>query len=375
MTRKALVTGGAGFIGSHIVDRLLAEGYEVLVYDSLAPQVHGPGRARPSYLDPRAQLVVADIRERDKLSDALAWADVVLHEASAVGVGQSMYDIHAYVEVNSLGTALLCELLARGQHRVQKVLVASSMSNYGEGRYRCPVHGPVAPPLRTLAQLQRREWELFCPSCGAVLAASPTDEEKPLQPTSVYATTKRDQEELILNVCRAYGIPAVALRYFNIYGPRQALSNPYTGVAAIFSSRILNDQPPLIFEDGLQSRDFTHVSDVARANLLALSSSAADGQVLNVGTGQQTSLLALYDLLADHLGKTSLRPNLVQQFREGDIRHCYADISKIQTLLGFTPEMPLSRGVADLVSWARNERPADNAAQALAELHARKLVI
>jgi dTDP-L-rhamnose 4-epimerase len=375
MASKALVTGGAGFIGSHIVDRLLAEGYEVLVYDSLIPQVHGPGQPRPAYLDPRALLVVADIRDREKLSEALSWADVVLHEASAVGVGQSMYDVFSYVEVNSLGTALLCELLARGNHRIKKVLVASSMSNYGEGRYRCAEHGPVAPRLRPLEQLKRREWELRCPLCSATLAPMPTDEEKPLQPTSVYATTKRDQEELVLNVCRAYGIPGVALRYFNVYGPRQALSNPYTGVAAIFSSRILNNQAPLIFEDGQQSRDFTHVLDVAQANWLALSSQAADGEVLNVGTGVQTSLVQLFSLLAECLQRPSLRPQLAQQFREGDIRHCYADISKIQRLLGYSPSMPLSRGVADLAAWAKQETPVDTSAHALAELQARKLVL
>jgi dTDP-L-rhamnose 4-epimerase len=372
--QRALVTGGAGFIGSHLVDGLLARGYEVVVYDNLTPQVHGATRERPAYLDPRAGLVVADIRDRAALSEALSSADVVLHEAAAVGVGQSMYDVVSYVDVNVMGTALLCELLARGRHRVKKVLVASSMSNYGEGRYVCAAHGPQAPRPRPKAQLEARDWEVRCPACQRPLAPAPTDEEKPLQPTSVYATTKRDQEELVLNVCRAYGIPAVAFRYFNIYGPRQALSNPYTGVAAIFSSRLLNDQPPLIFEDGRQSRDFTHVSDIVQANLLALGSDRADGEVLNVGTGRATPLLALFELLRDFLGKR-LEPEIKNQFREGDIRHCYADISRIRQRLGFEPGVPLEKGVEDLVGWAKGARAEDKRAEALAELASRKLIV
>lgn len=372
MAERALVTGGAGFIGSHIVDRLLNAGYEVLVYDALVDQVHG-GTGRPDYLAD-VELVQADIRDRDALGAALQRADVVFHEAAAVGVGQSMYDIESYVSVNTLGTALLCELLARGRNQVRKVLVASSMSNYGEGAYVCPEHGRRSPRPRPLAQLEDRRWELVCDECGHRLEPVPTDEDKPLRPTSVYATTKRDQEELVLNVCGAYDIPAVALRYFNIYGPRQALSNPYTGVAAIFSSRILNGHPPLVFEDGLQSRDFTHVHDVADANLLALERNDADGQVVNIGTGTQTTMLELIGLLSEHLGRDDLGPEILGSFREGDIRHCYADISRASTLLGFTPTVTLADGVPDLVSWTDGQSATDRADQALAELQERGLV-
>jgi dTDP-L-rhamnose 4-epimerase len=371
--RRALVTGGAGFIGSHLVDALLARGYDVIAYDNLTPQVHAG--QRPAYLDSRAELIVADVRDARALEAALNDVDVVLHQAAAVGVGQSMYDIVEYCDVNVRGTATLCQLLARTKHRVKKVLVASSMSNYGEGSYTCSEHGVQSPPPRAAAQLEARRWELACPKCGASMRAAPTREDKPLHPTSVYATTKRDQEELVLNVCRAYGIAAVALRYFNTYGPRQALSNPYTGVAAIFSSRVLNGQSPQLFEDGAQSRDFTHVSDVVQANMLAIESDRADGMVLNAGTGERTSLLELTELLIDHLGKRgTIEPELVHRFREGDIRHCYADISTIQERLGYTPSMPLARGVDDLVAWARGERAVDHTASARAALDAFGLV-
>jgi dTDP-L-rhamnose 4-epimerase len=270
---RILVTGGAGFIGSHLVDALLAAGHGVRVLDALDPQVHGGLRERgewPSYLAKECEKVVGDVRDRDALRRALDGIEVLYHQASAVGVGQSMYEIERYVDANTRGTAVLLDVLANEPHTVRKLIVASSMSIYGEGAYRCPTHGAVYPQLRPESQLDARSWEMQCPLCGEAVAPLPTTEEKPLYPTSIYAITKRDQEEMCLVVGRAYGIPTVALRYFNVYGPRQALSNPYTGVAAIFSGRLLNDQPPLIYEDGQQSRDFTHVSDIVQANMLAL---------------------------------------------------------------------------------------------------------
>jgi dTDP-L-rhamnose 4-epimerase len=285
-----------------------------------------------------------------------------------------MYDVSEFVSVNSGGTAALCEILAQGEHDVSKVLVASSMALYGEGRYACPVDGPLSPRPRPEAQLEARGWEVACAACDTELRPLPTDEDKPLRPTSVYATTKRDQEELVLNVCGAYGIPAVALRYFSVYGPRQALSNPYTGVAAIFASRILNGKPPLLFEDGRQSRDFVHVSDVVQANLLALRSSAADGDVLNVGTGRSTTMVQLVELLRGHLGRPEVEPEIVGRFRQGDVRHCSADISRIRERLGYEPMVALEDGVADLAAWARDEEPTDLVTKAFAELRDRRLV-
>jgi dTDP-L-rhamnose 4-epimerase len=268
---------------------------------------------------------------------------------------------------------LLEELVSR-RDAIRKVVVASSMSNYGEGRYRTASGELRAPPPRPLSQLTERRWELLDPETGEELVPVPTDEAKPLHPTSVYATTKRDQEELVLNVCRAYDIPATALRYFNIYGPRQALSNPYTGVAAIFSARILNDQPPLIFEDGRQSRDFTHVADIVQANLLVLDREESNDRVLNVGTGEPTNLIELSSLLLERLGKGDrLEPEMVEQFREGDIRHCFADISAIAEL-GYRPSVRLTEGVGVLIDWVSSQRAEDRVPGALAELEQRSLI-
>ena len=370
---QVLVTGGAGFIGSHLVDGLLEAGHQVRVFDALVSQVHGEAGARPDYLADEAELIVGDVRDRQALARALDGVEVVLHDAAAVGVGQSMYEIAAYVEANVVGTAVLLEELIGRRDQIRKVVVASSMSNYGEGRYRTAGGELRAPPPRPITQLESRQWEVLDPESGEPLSAIATDEDKPLHPTSVYATTKRDQEELVLNVCRAYDIPATALRYFNIYGSRQALSNPYTGVAAIFSARILNDQPPLIFEDGRQSRDFTHVSEVVQANLLVLDRKESDGRVLNVGTGQPTNLLELSSLLLERLGKTNLEPEMVEQFREGDIRHCYADISAISAL-GFIPGVALADGVEELVDWVSKQTSEDRVPTALAELEQRSLI-
>jgi dTDP-L-rhamnose 4-epimerase len=370
-----LVTGGAGFIGSHLVDGLLAAGHRVRVLDSLAAQVHGAARERPDHLDPEAELIVGDLLDSDLVERSLDGAEAVLHNAAAVGVGQSMYEISAYVESNVLATAKLLEAIVERRDKIRKVVVASSMSNYGEGRYRTAAGELRAPPPRPLSQLEARDWEVRDPQTGETLEPVGTDEAKPLHPTSVYATTKRDQEELTLNVCGAYGVPAVALRYFNAYGTRQSLSNPYTGVAAIFCSRILNDQPPLIFEDGRQTRDFTHVSDVVQANLLALERDSADGQVLNVGTGKPTDLLELSSLLREALGKSDTPgEEIVGRFREGDIRHCYADINAIQRALGYRPRVSISEGVPDLIEWASRQTAADRVGTAVAELEDRALI-
>jgi dTDP-L-rhamnose 4-epimerase len=247
------VTGGAGFVGSHLVDGLVEEGHAVRVLDNLDPQVHGPESITPSYLSSEAEFVRGDIRNPEVVRKALAGVEVIFHEAAAVGVGQSMYEIRRYVEVNSLGAATLLEAIVAERDHIRKMIVASSMSIYGEGRYVCQNCGQMHPKPRGAEQLARRQWELVCPRCHGQMAPAPTDEDKALMPTSVYAVSKRDHEELFLSVGRAYRIPTVALRYFNVYGRRQALSNPYTGIMAIFSARMLNSHPPIIFEDGLQT--------------------------------------------------------------------------------------------------------------------------
>lgn len=373
MATKVLVTGGAGFIGSYIVDLLIENSYDVTVYDNLEPQVHGPTGQPPAYLNKDARLIRGSILDRESFAKALQGQDVLYHEAALVGVGQSMYEIARYTETNALGAAHVLQAVIESKPPLRKMIVASSMSIYGEGKYRCAEHGVVYPKLRSRDQLNRHEWEMRCPFCSSPAEPMPTDEDKPLFPTSIYAVNKRDHEEMFLSTGRAYAIPTVALRYFNVYGPRQALSNPYTGAAAIFSGRLLNGRPPVIFEDGNQTRDFIHVTDIARANLLALQKPQADYEVFNVGTGRPLSILQVAQQLSDHLTQGAIEPQVVGQFREGDIRHCYGDITHIRTKLGFEPKVRFEDGTAELIEWVRTQTAVDSFDQARKELEARGL--
>lgn len=367
---RILVTGGAGFIGSHLVDALLERGHQVRVLDALVEQVHHG--AAPN-LPASVEFLQGDVRDRALVDTALEGIEVVFHQAAEVGVGQSMYEIQRYVAGNTLATSVLLEALVERRGQVRKLIVASSMSIYGEGLYSCPSCGAVAPSLRTAAQLEQRDWEVHCPTCAATLTPIPTSETKPLAPASVYAITKQDQEQLCLSVGAAYDIPTVALRYFNVYGPRQALSNPYTGIAAIFGGRLLNGQRPLVFEDGHQTRDFTHVADIVQANLKAMDSDAANYQYINVGTGRSTSVLQMAHLLAQGLG-VALEPEVVGRFRTGDIRHCVADISRARDLLCYEPTVTLEQGIEQLLGWVREQHATDSVARATSELDSRGLV-
>jgi dTDP-L-rhamnose 4-epimerase len=372
-SQHVLVTGGAGFIGSHVVDRLLQTGHQVTVLDSLAPQVHGANATRPTYLHRDAELIVGDVRDRPLVEGLVARADSVIHLAAAVGLAQSMYEIERFVDVNCRGTAVLLDAVHRRTSKLRKLIVASSMSLYGEGRCVCSVHGPFDPALRSREQLARQDFEVRCPTCDAVATPAPTPESARLVPTTVYAVTKRDQEELVLAVGAAYKIPVVALRLFNVYGPRQALSNPYTGVGAIFSSRLLSGKSPLVFEDGLQTRDFTHVTDVAEAFLAVLEDTRADGAAYNVGAGRAYTLLDLGELLAQHIG-VPWAPELTRTFREGDIRHCTADGGALERVIGFRPKIDFRDGVRDLVGWVRTQDASDHVDRAMDELKARGLI-
>ena len=374
--KRVLVTGGAGFIGSHVVDLLLEKGYDVTILDSLEVQVHGSGHQSPEYLSKRAQLVVGDILDRDVLSKLVSESDAVIHLAAMVGVGQSMYQVDRYVNVNSRGTALLLDILVNDSTPVKKFVVASSMSVYGEGRYLCNnCRSTYYPSQRSAASLSQKKWDPMCPRCRSPLSHVATDEESTLLPTSIYALSKRDQEEMSLVIGEAYKIPTVALRFFNVYGPRQALSNPYTGVCAIFSSRILNNKPPFIFEDGKQLRDFVHVKDVARACLLAVELSEADYLPVNIGTGESVSISSIASTLIDLYGK-DLQPVISNEFRTGDIRHCYPDITRAKNLLGFRPQIHLREGLAELVEWGKMNGwgSVDHFDRALGELKTRELV-
>jgi dTDP-L-rhamnose 4-epimerase len=372
MSKRILITGGAGFIGSHLADQLLKKGYRVRALDNLCMQVHGPARDRPRHLADAVELVEGDLCDAQTVRRSLQGVDAVVHLAAAVGVGQSMYQVVDYTRTNNLGTAVLLEALL--EQPVQRLVVASSMSIYGEGLYRAP-DAQISTPLdRTIDQLKNRQWEVRN-NRGEVLTPLPTPETKPPALSSIYALSKFDQERMCLMIGRAYNIPTVALRFFNVYGPRQALSNPYTGVAAIFSSRLLNGNPPLIFEDGLQSRDFVSVHDVVRALLLAAERPEAVGQAINVGSGRSITVREIAGTLAGVLGR-EVEPQITARYRVGDIRHCFADISLARRLLEYRPAITLEGGMRELVEWLQEQdRPADRVAGHAAELAARGLTV
>jgi Nucleoside-diphosphate-sugar epimerases len=366
-TKKILITGGAGFVGSHLADSLVIAGHEVRVLDNLSPQVHGDGA--PAYLSREVETTAGDMRDASAVRRALADVEVVFHLAAVVGVGQSMYRIADYMSANTQGTAVLLQSILDSKAALEKLIVASSMSIYGEGQYLCANCGDIAPSPRASQQLVRKQWEALCPQCGMELTPVPTVEAKPLQCPSVYALSKKDQEELCLLYGRTYGLPVVALRYFNIYGARQSLSNPYTGVAAIFASRLLNSRSPLLFEDGLQMRDFVSVHDVVAANLLAMSSEGANGKALNIGSGRPVSIREVASAISQALG-VDIPCEITGKYRVGDIRHCFADISQARDFLGYEPKVSFEQGISALAEWLRERTAEDKAADMVAELQA-----
>ena len=370
MKGKVLITGGAGFIGSHLADELLAHGYAVRALDSLAPQVHGPDAPRPEYLAEDVELQIGDVRNPDAVKRALEGVDHVFHFAAVVGVGQSMYDIARYTDVNNVGTAVVLEGLVANP--VQRLVIASSMSLYGEGLYR-RADGTVAEAQeRSLEQLKAGDWQVR-DEAGNVLLPEPTPEWKTPRNPSVYALSKYDQERMCHMIGKAYEIPTVALRFFNAFGTRQALSNPYTGVLAIFGARFLNDNPPLIFEDGQQLRDFVSVKDVARACRLAIERDEAIGQTMNVGSGMSYTIEETAKKVAKAMGKEHLRPEISGKYRVGDIRHCFPDMALARQLLGYEPEILLDEGLSELADWLAEQTAEDNVDRMRAELTARGL--
>jgi dTDP-L-rhamnose 4-epimerase len=375
MNKTILITGGAGFIASHCTALLLQHNYRVKALDNLDAQIHGSERRPPSYLDRRAELVVGDIRSPKAVRRALKDVDFVLHLAARVGVGQSMYEMADYTDVNGRGTAILLEaMIERAKKRpFDRLVVASSMSIYGEGMYRAADGRLVDNAERNARQLKRGTWDPV-DEAGRRLEAVPTPETKAPSMSSVYALSKYDQERLCLMVGGAYDIPTVALRFFNVYGPHQALSNPYSGVLAIFASRLLNDRPPLIFEDGEQKRDFVYVDDVAEACRLALLSEAAVGRALNIGSGAPVTVKEGARLLAETLG-VPIEPEITGECRVGDVRHCFPDIREARTVLGYRPRTILAAGLQKLVRWLDGRVAVDRVGEARAALASRGLTL
>jgi dTDP-L-rhamnose 4-epimerase len=352
MSRRVLITGGAGFIGSHLADELLHHGFHVRVIDSLVPQVHGE-RLRPTYLAPDIELIEGDVRDPVLVRRALEGVDVVYHFAARVGVGQSMYELADYTSVNNSGTAVLLEAVI--DRPIQRLVVASSMCVYGEGLYR-DANEQIHPYVqRSPEQLMRGEWDPRGPD-GRALHPVPTPETKSPTLASVYALSKYDQERMCLMVGAAYKVPTIALRFFNVYGPRQALSNPYTGVLAIFAAGLLNGKPPLVFEDGRQLRDFVHVRDVAVACRRAVEVEHGAGSVLNIGSGQGFTIGEVAERMARVLGR-DIPPDITGQFRVGDVRHCMADIGLARRVLGYRPSIDFDAGLRELADWLRTRGP------------------
>jgi dTDP-L-rhamnose 4-epimerase len=369
MNETVLITGGAGFIGSHTARHLLELGYRVRVLDNLDPQVH-PARERPAYLDEDVELRLGDVRDRGAVADALSGVDRVIHLAARVGVGQSMYEIAQYSSVNTYGTGVLLEaMMDRG---IRRLVVASSMSVYGEGRYAARDGGITTAVERGRRQLERGEWEPRGPQ-GELLEPLATPEDKPPSLSSIYALNKFDQERMCLLFGSSYNVPTTALRFFNVYGPDQALSNPYTGVLAIFGGRLLNDRPPLIFEDGRQRRDFVSVHDVARACALALERGA--GQALNIGSGEGVTVCELAERLAAVTGRAEIEPQVTGKYRVGDIRHCFADISRARDVLGYERQVALDDGMRELAEWLEDQTAEDHVEAHQADLAARGLTL
>lgn len=365
---KILVTGGCGFIGRHVTEELLDQGYEVRILDALIEQVHGDAEAAVA---PEAEVIRGDVRDKVVVEQALTGVDAVIHLAAEVGVGQSMYEIARYVGGNDLGTAVLLEAMIG--KKIRRIVVASSMSVYGEGRYQTRDGRPLDLVRRSADQIKAGQWAATGPH-GEELVPVPTDEEKPVDLASIYALTKYAQEKQVLIFGQAYGVEAVALRLFNVFGAGQALSNPYTGVLANFASRLSNGQPPMIFEDGRQRRDFVHVRDVARGFRLAIEKPAANGHVINIGSGQAYTIAEVAAFLAEAMGVPEISPDIMNKARSGDIRNCFADISKAHELLGFEPQHRLENSLGPFAEWVRSAGAIDRGAEMKRQLEERGLV-
>jgi dTDP-L-rhamnose 4-epimerase len=367
-----LITGGAGFIGSHTADALIRNGYRVRILDCLDPQVHGKAGVFPSYLHPGIECLRGDVRNVEDVQQALEGVSFVYHFAALTGVGQSMYDLKNYTDVNVSGTANLIELIVKDKYPVKRFILSSSRAVYGEGTHECPVCGIVYPPIRSRSDMEQGRFEVFCPQCSRMTISVATSEDRPLMPISVYGWTKKLQEELCQYAAKTFGFPATILRYFNVYGSRQSLINPYTGIVSIFFSRLMAAKAISIYEHGIPLRDFVHVLDVVQANLKALTCDLPAGAVINIGTGVEASIIDIARALGRALGK---EPQLEDkgEFRLGDIHACVAALAKAGELLGYEPKIPLEEGMREFVAWAQSQPSVDLYQTAVEQLKALNL--
>lgn len=368
---NVLITGGAGFIGSFLTDKLIDQGYSVTIYDNLLEQVH-QGKI-PTYLNKKAKFVKADLNEYKTLKKHVVNADYIFPLAARVGVQQSNYEIKDFSDVNIGGMANILDILVNNKHNVKKIIMTASMTSYGEGNYECKNHGVVKPELRPQKQMDEKDWELNCPTCGNKIKPIATNEEAAVNNNSIYALTKNVQEALLMKVGRLYNIPVVSLRCFNVYGPRQSLSNPYTGVTAIFISRLKNGKAPVVYEDGIQTRDFISVHDVVDALITAMNNKKADYNVFNIGSGIPTSIKEAATILASLL-KINIKPEVSYLARKDDIRNCFADNSKAKEMLGWKPKVTLEKGFFELIEWSEYQKAEDVFDKAQGELKEKNLI-
>jgi dTDP-L-rhamnose 4-epimerase len=354
MKKRVLITGGAGFIGSNLANKLVAKGYEVTVLDNLSEQIHGTYSDLLATIKDKVHFIKGDVRNLGDWKKALESQEIVVHLAAETGTGQSMYEVQKYVDVNVNGTAIFLDYLVNQKHDVKKVVIASSRAIYGEGKYKCEEHGFIYPEERKETDLANGEFEPKCPVCNKDLTLCGTDENSKIHPSSVYGITKQNQEQMVMNVCKSIGIPAVGFRYQNVYGPGQSLKNPYTGILSIFSTQIKNGNNINIFEDGKESRDFVFIDDVVKATILGIEKEEANFNVFNVGNGVGTTVFEVAQTLKRLYG-AEVAINESGNFRIGDIRHNYADLTFIKEKIGFEPDYDFQKGVEKFVNWVNEQ--------------------
>jgi len=353
--KNILITGGAGFIGSRLCEKLFDQGNKITVLDNLSEQIHGNGESFLfNKIKDKCTFIKGDVRDKNDWAHAIKNQEIIIHLAAETGTGQSMYEVEKYTNVNVIGTSHMLEILANSNHNVKKIIVASSRSIYGEGKYNCKTHGVQYPSKRKEEDMKKGEFNPKCSMCNSSLNVLPTDEQSKIHPSSIYGINKQQQEQMVMLMGESLSIPSVAFRYQNVYGPGQSLSNPYTGILSIFSTRILNGNDLDIYEDGEETRDFVYIEDAVDATILGIEKEEANGNIFNVGSGVSTRVLDVANTLK-RLYNSEINITVNGEFRLGDIRHNFADLSKLKDILGFTPKYNFERGITEFVNWVKTQ--------------------